>query len=109
MARMLAAFGGTFTGVFSALIVASCPPEYAARKAAETAEAVDADFNDPSGVVMPLSIEKNEKYVAIVSYISRSGKRYIFRFVEGWYGHSFEFDEESRLLDEFETIAAEVV
>lgn len=108
MAEMIAAFGGTFTGVFSALLIASCPPEYAARKANQVAEEVDADFSDPSGVVTPISIEETPEWALVVSYSSRSGKIYVFRFASAWHGNEIEFDEESSLAEQFEKVSASV-
>lgn len=103
MAQLLAAFGGTFTGVFSALLTAKCPVEYAAKKAWELAENVDADFNDPMGVVTPVSAEKVGD-LFVVSYQSRSGKAYAFSFSNDWYSNSVEFDADSSLSETFNSI-----
>ena len=101
---MIAAFGGTFTGVFSALMSAHCPPNYAAEKADEVTKTVGDDFpEDQHGVVTPISITPLEKDGVEVVYQSRSGNQYTFK-LETWHKNSVEYPEDSHLAEYFEKV-----
>jgi len=105
---MIAAFGGTFTGVFAALIKANCPVDYAATKALEVANTVKSDFpDDPNGVVTPWLIGYDQG-VLTVNYESRSGNEYVFILSKyDWYDNEIQYPENSSLCAEFERIGKE--